>query len=227
LLSALSALSAALVLICLLQVVAFTRIPTGDILGLQHGAFILSALDGSTRDPVENYGFILKYHDHNSTDRSHTYSLRTTTSPKKTRQTLTIGGSGIKPLKLPFALSVSSNKDAGASTPASTILDNAALEDRKHFIAFKALRRDAVRVASSDGSSQFIDQRASSDDVEGKTAKDLVLSIVSKFEEEGKKVGVVEEGWVVEKDVISLTESKAQTSIVDKMKRDLYRMVWL
>lgn len=146
------------------------------------------------------------------------------TSPKKTRPA---SGSGFKPLKLPFALSVAgTKKDTAAPTPAATILDNAAFEDDCHFFAFKALRRDAVRVACADGSSQFIDQ-SSADDVEGKTAKDLVLSIVRTLEEEGKKVGVVEEGWVTEKDIISLAESKAQTSIVDKVKRDIYRMVWL
>ncbi|GAA5970206.1 hypothetical protein JCM11641_000310 [Rhodosporidiobolus odoratus] len=203
------------------KVTAYTRIPTGDILSVQHGAYILSSLDASTRDPTENHGFVLHYHDADATEKVHTYSLRTS-SPKKARPASSssissLGSAALKPLKLPSAVSASmSSASSGPPLPPGA---------QRHYIAFKALRRDAVKISSSGGSSQLLDARGA-DDVEGKTAKDLVLSIVRKIRDEAEKVGAVEEGWEVEKDVISLAESKAQTSIVDRLKNDLYKAIW-
>ncbi|GAA5862137.1 hypothetical protein JCM8547_007751 [Rhodosporidiobolus lusitaniae] len=220
------------------KVMSYTRIPTGDILSLQHGAFILSSLDASTRDPVENYGFILTFHDAGATEKVHTYSLRTQDSPKKSRPasgagTPGGGGSGIKPLKLPF-FTANQGAASSSSTTSSSAASTGAVEipGETHFFAFKALRRDAVKIPSSDGSSQFIDQRASigdADGVEGKTARDLVKSIVRKIEEEAEKVGAVGEGkeFVTEKDVFSLQQSKAETSFVDKLKYEFSKAVWL
>ncbi|BGP13974.1 hypothetical protein JCM10213v2_001912 [Rhodosporidiobolus nylandii] len=205
------------------KVTSYTRIPTGDILSLQHGAYILSALDTSTRDEKENYGFTLKYHDAAATEKVHTYSLRTT-SPKKARPISTSSLAGLKPLKLPFGLPGASSSASTASTPANPDVPAGA---ETHYFAFKALRRDAVKISSSSGSSQVLDARGTTDDVEGKTAKDLVLSIVRRIREEAEKHGAVDEGWEIEKDVISLAEAKGQTSIVDRLKNDLYRAIWL
>ncbi|GAA5888214.1 hypothetical protein JCM6882_000324 [Rhodosporidiobolus microsporus] len=232
------------------KVVSYTRIPTGDILSIQHGAYILSSLDASTRDPTENYGFILRYQDAGATERVHTYSMRTE-SPKKStvRPASTPGGTGLKPLRLPFATSLSPSTsssslssaakpaaadDSAASSSSSSPASGAnGVTGETHFFAFKALRRDAVKIPSSSGGSQLLDARASDGaDVEGKTAKDLVQSIVRKLKEEAQKVGAVHDGegdeaWEVRKDVISLAESKAQTSLVDKLERMVYKAIWL
>ncbi|GAA6026938.1 hypothetical protein JCM8097_005979 [Rhodosporidiobolus ruineniae] len=242
------------------KVVSYTRIPTGDLLHLQHGAYILSSLEPSTRDPVENYGFVLSYNDAGSTDRAHTYSMRTE-SPKKTRTSAggggtgkTEGGSPLKPLRLPFGLStprpspgagVGKDDDpfTSSSAPSSSAepknLPTPPPPGETHFFAFKALRRDAVKVPPSSsggggGGSQLLDARGDADDLEGKTARELVVSIVARIRDEAEKIGAVgEEGkgegqkFVEEKDVISLAESKAQTSLVDKLERMIYRAVWL
>ncbi|GAA6000959.1 hypothetical protein JCM10207_007343 [Rhodosporidiobolus poonsookiae] len=255
------------------KVSAYTRIPTGDVLSIQHGVYILSSLDASTRDPVENYGFVLRYSAANTSERVHTYSMRTE-SPKKTRggtatpASITAAGSPLKPLRLPFSTSRSSSflKNLAADDPftasgpsssssaSSSASASEALHDpsahapgETHFFAFKALRRDAVKVPSStvSGGSQVIDARGSStstssaghddgDAFEGKTARDLVRSIVARVRAEAEKVGAVgEDGegsegrWEVEKDVISLAESKAATSLYDRVKSELYKAIWL
>ncbi|KAI5477835.1 protein of inositol phosphatase family [Pseudohyphozyma bogoriensis] len=58
------------------KVLSFKRIPIGDIAGIQKGAYLLSALDPSARDPSENFGFKLFFHDSATTERVWTYSLR-------------------------------------------------------------------------------------------------------------------------------------------------------
>lgn len=75
------------------------------------------------------------------------------------------------------------------------------------FLAFKALRRDAVRAAESDGQSRIreVSGGGEGERGQGKTAKEVVKGIVAVLREEGEKVGAVEEGdesWVEEKDII-------------------------
>ncbi|BGO97801.1 hypothetical protein RTG_01406 [Rhodotorula toruloides ATCC 204091] len=203
------------------KVTSFTRIPTGDILGLQAGVYIISSLDASARDPLENYGFIIRYRAKDTTERVRTYSLRTS-SPRKSPAKGTSSSTSsrpLTPLKLPFPI---------GKTTATAISTADSSEGETHYVAFKALRRDAVKVAREDGSSEIIDRRAG-DDIEGKTAKDVVWSIVRRLKEECEKVGAAGEGdddWLVEKDIISLAESKAQTSIVDKLSHSLYKAIW-
>ncbi|GAA5909534.1 hypothetical protein JCM5296_006064 [Sporobolomyces johnsonii] len=219
------------------KVVSFTRIPTGDITSVQTGAYILSSLDASTRDPVENYGFILRYADGSTTERIHTYTLRTE-SPKKDRSTPSLAAassnrrpSALKPLRLP---GVSAAKDKDKPDSAASDAASSTTPGEPHFFAFKALRRDAVKMAAADGSSQIIDKRAG-DDVEGKTARDLVRGIVARLRDECENLGAVpdeDEGaegdkWLVEKDIISLAECRAQTALVDKLSHALYKAIWL
>ncbi|CEQ39708.1 SPOSA6832_01253, partial [Sporobolomyces salmonicolor] len=219
------------------KVVSFTRIPTGDITSVQTGAYILSSLDASTRDPVENYGLVLRYADGSTTERIHTYTLRTE-SAKKDRSTASVAASpnrrlsALKPLRLPGVTAVKEKDKPGP--PASGGASPSSTAGETHFFAFKALRRDAVKMASVDGSSQIMDRRAG-DDVEGKTAKDLVRGIVGRLREECDKLGAVpdkvegadKDPWLVEKDIISLAECRAQTALVDKLSHALYKAIWL
>lgn len=177
---------------------SFTRIPTGDVVGVQAGVYIISSLDASARDPLENYGFIVRYRAKDATERVRTYSLRTS-SPRKSPAKGTSSSASsrpLTPLKLPFPIGKTASP---APLPPADVP-----KGETHFIAFKALRRDAVKVAREDGSSEIIDRRAG-DDIEGKTAKDVVWSIVNRLKEECEKVGAVGDGdddWLVEKDII-------------------------
>lgn len=149
---------------------SFTRIPTGDVLGIQRGVYILSSLDAAGRDQTENFGFLLTYRAGATTEQVHTYSMR------------------VKPLRL-----AAQARPAGSSKAS----------EPTHFFAFKALRRDMIRIGY-DGQSQIIDRR-SDDGGHGKTGKATILSVVEKLWEAAETVGAVEEGdqeWITEKDIV-------------------------
>lgn len=165
--------------------VAFTRVPTGDLISIQMGAYHLSSLEPSSRDPVENYGFIMSYSDQSATERVHTYTLKSLQlSPKKGESVLDTPNSG-----------------GLQAAPKMTRQDS---QGPPRFFAFKALRRDAVR--SSDGQSRImVHSRAGADDEESKTAKAFIESIVDRVTEEAAKAGAIEQDdyFVVTKDIIS------------------------
>lgn len=196
------------------------RIPLGSIQGVQTGAYILSSLDAAAGDPTENYGFLLRFADEDATEQMRTYSLRTTPRRKSssTSSSSSAAVSGLKPLKLAAADKSLPSASSSVSAPET------------HFLAFKALRRDAVKVpgAGPAGASQIIDRTASSEG--DKTARDIVHSIVGRIKAECERVAPgqgAEGGWIEEKkDIISVAESRASTSIVDKLTHSLARAVW-
>lgn len=57
------------------------RIPLGQIVGIQKGEYILSALEPSARDTEENYGLCLEYLAGGTDSRSRTYSIRNKSAP--------------------------------------------------------------------------------------------------------------------------------------------------
>ncbi|GAA5941804.1 uncharacterized protein JCM15063_000776 [Sporobolomyces koalae] len=233
------------------KVVSSVRIPTGSILSIQTGAYILSSLDASTSNVSENYGMILRYAAIEATEKVRTYTLQTTTtSPQKDRDSVTsknVGSrlsasmmNGLKPLRLPGAISTSNptptttkNKTMGTPTTATpgTAVEGSDRRD-EHFFAFKALKRDAIKISNpNNGQSQIIDSRSRDGHdhpgTKSQTAKELVKSIVHQVQEEALKFGAVDEEWIQEKDIISLAEAKAQTPLVDKLSHALYRAIWL
>ncbi|KZV71845.1 hypothetical protein PENSPDRAFT_650268, partial [Peniophora sp. CONT] len=58
------------------KVQMYTRVPLADIIEMQKGAYILSPLQEASRDPVQNAGFIVRWHTPASTTRVTSYSLR-------------------------------------------------------------------------------------------------------------------------------------------------------
>nr|XP_019007811.1 inositol polyphosphate-5-phosphatase F [Kwoniella pini CBS 10737]OCF46592.1 inositol polyphosphate-5-phosphatase F [Kwoniella pini CBS 10737] len=58
------------------KVMEFTRIPLNSITSVQKGAYILSTLQEASRDPKENYGFVINFSPSNESTRYSTYSLR-------------------------------------------------------------------------------------------------------------------------------------------------------
>lgn len=170
---------------------------------LQCGTYIISSLDASGRDTVENYGFLLRFRASDVTERIRTYSLRTT-SIKKRAATL-------KDLELPAQLS--RNADV-ATAP-------------EHYVAFKALRKDAIKVTSTDGSATSVPKR---NDATHQTAEETVTRLVGKLKREAERLGATgrdDAPFVVEREIISVAESKAATSIVDRLSHSLYKAIWL
>lgn len=93
-----------------------------------------------------------------------------------------------------------SSPSRGASTTSSSASSTNSASDI-HFFAFKALRKDAIQLASA-GHSQILSRRQ--EDTKG-TAADTVAEIVGRLREECEKVGAVKEGdedWIVEKDIV-------------------------
>ncbi|OCF78932.1 inositol polyphosphate-5-phosphatase F [Kwoniella mangroviensis CBS 8886] len=58
------------------KVMEFTRIPVKSITSIQKGAYILSTLQEASRDPKENYGFLVNFSPTDESTRYSTYSLR-------------------------------------------------------------------------------------------------------------------------------------------------------
>ncbi|BGP53922.1 hypothetical protein JCM8202v2_001494 [Rhodotorula sphaerocarpa] len=195
------------------KVTSYTRIPTGNILQIRRGAYIISSLDAAGRDPDENYGLALRYRAADTTERLRTYSLRTTSMRQRSK---------LKELSLP-AQAAARSVAAAAGTRLG-VETGVGEGEESHFVAFKALRRDAVKVSSSDGSMTELPTRS------GVTARDTVAEIVARIQEECVKVGGAspdEKDFVVEQDIISLAESRAATSIVDRLSHSLYKAIWL
>ncbi|GAA6019986.1 hypothetical protein JCM11491_004889 [Sporobolomyces phaffii] len=217
------------------KVVSSVRIPTGSILSLQTGAYILSSLDASTSNPTENYGFVLRYAASEASEKIRTYTLKTQSPHKekaKESASQTVGSRlsasiGLKPLRL--APSVPSTPAKNGTSPDASGQPAGPDQGASHFIAFKALRRDAIKVSSATGPSRIVESRGGDGDDrdQRKSARDVVRGIVDQLRQEGEKVGAADEDWIKEKDIISLAESKAQTPLVDKLSHALYRAIWL
>lgn len=93
-------------------------------------------------------------------------------------------------------------------------------EERVKFFAFKALRRDMIRLGS-EGSKRLSVGRG-----EGGTGKDTVEEIVGRLREECEKIGVVEEGdqsWVENKVIVRYVARLLSLSMEKVL---MCRIVW-
>ncbi|KAH8917456.1 hypothetical protein BT69DRAFT_1286632 [Atractiella rhizophila] len=163
----------------------FVRIPLIDITRIQRGSYILSSLDASARDGEENYGFIVFYSPHDSISRARTYTIR------------------------------NKNRSQASSTPSTppTPSDLVAGGAVEHSFAFKAMRKDLIRIAAT--GSFFANTKNSAlpmypEDEPGKTGKDSVGLLVEKIQKECIRVGGTSEEdkeFVVEKDIIRITHN--------------------
>jgi hypothetical protein len=150
-----------------------------NVLNKAAGAYILSPLEEASRDPAQNAGFVVTWHNMNQTTRVSSYSVRntlsetapvaapvtgasgtTTTPPAKA---IPAGGINTAAVALPFQrLGQSLTRGAGRArdTLLSNILSNAALAAQAEttFAAFKVLPIDParVRMASSTSSASTL-----------------------------------------------------------------------
>ena len=74
------------------QIRSFLRLPLHCLHSVNSGVFILSTLSAAARDPVENYGFALKYHmlegEGAVVSKENTYSMRTKATKRSSRKQL-------------------------------------------------------------------------------------------------------------------------------------------
>ncbi|TFK54747.1 hypothetical protein OE88DRAFT_1777920 [Heliocybe sulcata] len=198
------------------KVKMYTRVPLGDITKISKGAYILSPLEESSKDPLQNAGFIVTWLNTNQDTRVTSYSVRNSPESPSVASFPNSLMSG-RPSILPSR----SRKDSKLSR----VLSNATpdVSSTTCFAAFKALSIDPAR--SRRGSGSFEEQ---ADDLTGATnCKEAVDLIVDAIERACKDVGSAHDGFVAEEDVVGLAEAQRMTTVYSKMEYGIKRLLWL
>lgn len=196
----------------MVKVKMYTRIPLGDVLSIQKGAYILSALQEASRVVVDNYGFIVNFRPRHSASRVTSYALRNQTDTYRALFDR-VGGA----LKQP-----SSGSD-GRGSIVSNVLSEAATGGNEHlFAAFKALPVEVEREKRPDGHDEFVAAHP------GLTCKQTVDQIVETIRKACVSIGSANvPDFVVEADVVSLAEAQRLASFYSKFEYGLKRLLWL
>ncbi|KAI0822863.1 SacI homology domain-containing protein [Trametes gibbosa] len=199
------------------KVKMYTRVPLGDIVGITKGAYILSPLEEASRDPQQNAGFVISWHNLQDQDtRVTSYSIRNSldlTTPPTSPSSATFSRQSMTaPRK--------------STLPLSRILSNAAAPvagQETVFAAFKALPVDPARARRETGSFiQTTDELANA-----KSCKEAVDMIVDAIRQACVDVGNDHREFVVESDVVSLADAQRMTSVYAKMEYGVKRLLWL
>ncbi|TFK92292.1 hypothetical protein K466DRAFT_659372 [Polyporus arcularius HHB13444] len=200
------------------KVKMYTRVPLGDIVGISKGAYILSPLEEASRDPLQNAGFVVTWHNTQDQDtRVTSYSMRNsvdlTTPP----------ASPAPAASSRFSLSLASRKN---TAPLSQILSDAAAPAAGQdtiFAAFKALPVDPARSRRENGSFIQSEDELSS----AKNCKEAVDMIVDAIRQACLDIGNDHQDFITEADVVSLAEAQRMTSVYAKMEYGVKRLLWL
>lgn len=200
------------------KVKLYTRVPLGDIVGISKGVYILSPLEEASRDPVQNAGFVVTWLTSQQTTRVSSYSLRNTLETPSTLPRLSLGHtSTINPnlLKRSFT----------RSGPTASTLSK--VGQPRTFAAFKVLPIDPARMrrASTGGDLMYAETADELSDASNcQEAADLIVDSIRRARED---VGVVDNGFVTNEDVVSLAEAQRMTSVYAKMEYGVKRLLWL
>ncbi|KDE06694.1 hypothetical protein MVLG_03040 [Microbotryum lychnidis-dioicae p1A1 Lamole] len=199
------------------KVTSFLRIALEDISSIRMGAYILSALDATTRDPEENYGLVVHYPEASVIERVRTYTLKSLRLKARTSSTASLSSARTDEAGPSSPLAVS-------PSPLSPISPNETGPSSKiAFIALKALRRDVIKTDDGYASSRIF-KLSRTDGRGATTAKSIVDDIVSILRDESGHGG--KEGWIEEVDIVSLSEAKSHTTIAERLSRGVQRLIW-
>ncbi|CCA69257.1 related to SAC1-recessive suppressor of secretory defect [Serendipita indica DSM 11827] len=177
-----------------------TRVPLGDIVSIQRGAYILSTLNSQTRDPETNYGVNISFLAARQDTRITSYSVR---------NRFDLSGRDNPPR---------SATDGSFGATLSQILADANSPNKVVSVAFKCLPVDAARVFGTDGS-----QSATSP----KTPKEAIERLVQTLAKACGDYGVVDETFLSEADIVSLAEAQKTTSVFARFEYNFKRLLWL
>ncbi|KAI0780655.1 SacI homology domain-containing protein [Trametes elegans] len=199
------------------KVKIYTRVPLGDIIGITKGAYILSPLEETSRDPLQNAGFVVSWHVSQDQDtRVTSYSIRNSLDLSSPPTSPPTSASGKQVQTAPRK----------SLLPLSRILTEAAAPvagQETAFAAFKALPIDPARVRRESGSFiQTTDELANA-----KNCKEAVDMIVDAIRQACKDIGNDRHDFVTEADVVSLAEAQRMTSVYAKMEYGVKRLLWL
>ncbi|EJD44199.1 hypothetical protein AURDEDRAFT_145215 [Auricularia subglabra TFB-10046 SS5] len=203
----------------------FTRVPLGDIVGLRKGPYILSPLEEASRDPTQNYGFMVAYLPTRQDTRVSSYSVRNsidTAARTPTTSPVTTPASSPQAMRFSRRSTKSPPKPQGGHV-LSRILTNVALGTNDDVVsaAFKALPVDSAkeRRGSALTGAPLKDPQ---------TCMDAVNRIVGAIRDACADVGAVHSpDFVVEKDIVSLAEAQSTTSMYSKLEYGIKRLLWL
>ncbi|GLB34696.1 putative inositol phosphatase [Lyophyllum shimeji] len=202
------------------KVKLYTRVPLGDIIGIKKGAYILSPLEEASRDPAQNAGFVITWHNSNQVTRVDgppTTSIRPSLSGvAATRQSAINAG-----VKLTQSLT-------RTKVPVlSNILTNAALAagSQTTFAAFKVLPIDPARVRRGSSTGQNVEYMEAADELSGasncREAADLIVESIRRACED---IGGTHRDFVTNEDVVSLAEAQRMTTVYAKMEYGVKRL---
>ncbi|TBU49147.1 SacI homology domain-containing protein [Dichomitus squalens] len=199
------------------KVKMYTRVPLGDIAGITKGAYILSPLEEASRDPLQNAGFVVSWHNTQAQDtRVTSYSIRNSLDLSTPPTSPTTATSPRLSLTAPRK----------STLPLSRILSDAAAPvagQETIFAAFKALPVDPARSRRENGS--FIQ---SQDELSNaKNCKEAVDMIVEAIRQACHDIGNEHRDFISEGDVVSLAEAQRMTSVYAKMEYGVKRLLWL
>ncbi|GJE90764.1 SacI homology domain-containing protein [Phanerochaete sordida] len=203
------------------KVKMYTRVPLRDIVSITKGVYILSPLEEGSRDPLQNYGFVITWRNTRQDTRVTSYSIGNNidfASPPSSP-------GFVSTPQLPERPS-SPRPRARRTNTLSTILSKAAapvLSADTSFAAFKALPIDPARSRRENGS--FFEP---ADELTGvancKEAVDVMVDTVARAcAEAGSAKGEL----ITQEDVVSLAEAQRNTSVYAKMEYGVKRLLWL
>ncbi|KIJ69320.1 hypothetical protein HYDPIDRAFT_79429 [Hydnomerulius pinastri MD-312] len=222
------------------KVKIYTRVPLGMIVKItKGGAYILSPLEEASRDPVQNAGFSVTWLNTDQvSSRMTSYSYRNL-SPVGVPVSLPDDDRTVRSrpgvVRRPTASQIRggardvANKLSRMIVPPgaskSPALDSSAQSGDTSFAAFKVLPVDPARIRS--GSTTGYAEPA--DDLAGATTcQEVVDLIADAIRRACQDIGSAsKEGFVVEENIVSVSEAQRMTSIYAKMEYGVKRLLWL
>ncbi|KAG6820641.1 hypothetical protein H0H93_013840 [Arthromyces matolae] len=214
------------------KVKIYTRVPLGDIININIGAYILSPLEETSRDPVQNAGFVLKWRNTNQVTRVTSYSVRNSLEAPDSPLTPRLTNFSIArqttintnpkfmnarnlSIKVPVLSNILSNTALSAGAPTS-------------FAAFKVLPIDPTRTrrgSSFGGNADYIDTADELSTASNcRVAAEMIVDHIRRACED---IGGSRGELVTEEDVVSLVEAQRMTSMYAKMEHGVKRLLWL
>ncbi|TFK30155.1 hypothetical protein FA15DRAFT_726049 [Coprinopsis marcescibilis] len=204
------------------KVKLYTRVPLGDVVGItKAGAYILSPLEEASRDPEQNYGFVISWLTSRQESRASSYSVRNDLD-------LGVLSNPSSPVNASFNVRrgpPSPNPRSPAGGTAAAAVDGAPLSPAmdRSFAAFKVLPIDPARTRRTGSAYSEM-----SDEMQASTCKEAAELIVETVQRACEDVGSGGgQGFVSTEDIVSLAEAQRMTSVYAKMEYGLKRLLWL
>ncbi|KAI0718313.1 SacI homology domain-containing protein [Fomitopsis betulina] len=202
------------------KVKLYTRVLLKDIEKITKGAYILSPLEEASRDPEQNFGFIITWRNVDLDTRVTSYSIRNSLDLTLTAPTVSEFPSLPSRLSKRMTVPLPQGMVASLLPKAAVPVD----DDASPFVAFKMLPIDPTRARRDTGS--FIEP---ADELSGakncKQATDLIVDTIRQACVDTERAPG--DDFVAEEDIVSLADAQRMTSVYAKMEYGVKRLLWL